>query len=150
MKRQSKTFFFLAWLAFLVQPTLSVAAEQTRVLVIRPERLATSAGQSRGKAAGRDPFKWTTSVMARVMANEDIPAIMETFDDLKLQSVIWNPQKPQTIINGRLLAIGDTVNGVIIEQIEKKQVIVSKNGHRHTLEFASQLYNFSEKGGGEN
>ncbi|HIJ91764.1 MAG: hypothetical protein OEV91_11180 [Desulfobulbaceae bacterium] len=150
MKQQSHALLLLAWLVFLLQPAFGHAAGQVRVLVIRPERLASSAGQVPGKVAGRDPFRWSASVMARVTADEDMPAIMEAFDDLKLQSVIWNAQKPQAIINGRLVGVGAGVDGVVVEKIEKTHVIVSKNGYRHTLEFAGQLYNLSEKGGGAN
>lgn len=52
---------------------------------------------------------------------------------LKLQAVMVNGPRSTTIINGRSLRVGDEYEGVKIIEVRPNEVIVEKEGVRHTL-----------------
>lgn len=67
----------------------------------------------------RDPFE---SVMPEVKVSEKLPdQMMPMMVDpslYRLQGIIWNPNKPQTIINGKILGVGDMVENAKILEIK--------------------------------
>ncbi|MEW6101077.1 MAG: hypothetical protein AB1481_02150 [Candidatus Omnitrophota bacterium] len=55
---------------------------------------------------------------------------------LTVQGVIWGSSRPQAIINGNVVNIGDTVDGAHIINIDKQGVTVLYGSQKHT--FATQ------------
>jgi MSHA biogenesis protein MshK len=54
-------------------------------------------------------------------------------DGLKLQAVVFNGPKSSMVINGRSLRVGDEIDGVKIVEVQPNEVIVEKEGLKHTL-----------------
>jgi len=58
---------------------------------------------------------------------------------LEVQGIIWGGKIPQSIINNKVLAIGDSINGAEILSIDKSGI---------TLNFAGEILNLSAPGQG--
>ena len=46
---------------------------------------------------------------------------------------MWNTQKPQALINGEVLVVGEQVGGATVVSIEKQGVRLSEDGREFTL-----------------
>ncbi|MBF0619147.1 MAG: hypothetical protein HQL19_03150 [Candidatus Omnitrophica bacterium] len=54
--------------------------------------------------------------------------------NLVLTGIVYNPKKPQAIINGKVVDLGQMViEGVVVTEITKSKVEVSFRGLKHTL-----------------
>jgi hypothetical protein len=62
------------------------------------------------------------------------PRILEPLPDINIAGVVWNTDRPQAIINGQIVGIGDTVSGVTILDIKKMGITVLFQGRTETLE----------------
>ena len=56
-----------------------------------------------------------------------------TAPNLNISGLVWNSNRPQAIINGQVVSIGDTVNDVKIMNIKKTGVEVSYQGVTMTI-----------------
>ena len=68
---------------------------------------------------------------------EDItrpPRILEPLPGINVAGVVWNTDRPQAIINGQIVGIGDTVSGAKILDIKKMGITVLFQGRTETLE----------------
>ena len=64
------------------------------------------------------------------------PASVGTADPLqglRLQAVMFNGAKSSMVINGRTLRVGDEIDGAKIVDVQPNEVIVEKEGQKHTL-----------------
>ena len=59
--------------------------------------------------------------------------VEEEIVDLAVSGIIWDEVRPQAIINGQILAEGDSIGGFSIEKIEKQKVILSDGKKRIEL-----------------
>ena len=50
-----------------------------------------------------------------------------------LEGIIWVPEKPRALINGKRVTVGDEVDGVKVVEIKKKEVKILSNGQEITL-----------------
>ena len=70
-------------------------------------------------------------------ASETIPdassATVNPLQGLKLQAVMVNATKSSTVINGRSLRVGDVIENVKILEILGSEVVVEKDGVKHSL-----------------
>ena len=72
---------------------------------------------------GRDPFLLDASgVKERGM------------EDLELNGIVSDKQSPYAIINNDVVKLGDQVNGMIVIEINEKNVVLDENGQKHTME----------------
>ena len=69
-------------------------------------------------------------IMPRVV-EEVIPP--KPFPKLKISGIIWNSQRPQAIINGEILEIGDTISDAQLIDIQPYQVQFLFEKEKHTL-----------------
>jgi len=93
------------------------------------------------KARGlRDPFK---QVDLGEKPEEEIafkPAEVESeFPNLTVQGVIWGGIFPQAVINNQVVKAGDTIDGVIIKEINKEGVTVLFLGTERILSTSPAL-----------
>lgn len=68
---------------------------------------------------------------------EDItqpPRILEPLPGINIVGVVWNTDRPQAILNGQIVGIGDTVSGVKITDIQKTGITVLFQDRTETLE----------------
>lgn len=73
----------------------------------------------------------------RMPRQEDItrpPPIFEPLPGMNIAGVVWNTDRPQAIINGQIVGIGDTVSGVTMLDIKKTGITVLFQGRTETLE----------------
>jgi putative nucleotidyltransferase with HDIG domain len=69
-------------------------------------------------------------------SSQQAPAVLAAagpLDGLKLQAVVFNGPKSSMVINGRSLRVGDEIDGVKIVDVQPNEVIVEKEGLKHTL-----------------
>ena len=80
------------------------------------ETLAPTTGRtarSRYFAWGRNPFTF----------EEKSPVIQKA--SLSLNGIAWDKEKPQAVINGRIVGVGDTVAGQRVVSIKQDRVILN-------------------------
>lgn len=68
---------------------------------------------------------------------EDItrpPRILEPLPGINIAGVVWDTDRPQAIIDGQIVGIGDTVSGVKITDIQKTGITVLFQDRIETLE----------------
>ena len=53
--------------------------------------------------------------------------------DLAVSGIIWDDVRPQVIINGEILGEGDSIEGFLIEKIERQKVILSNKKRKIEL-----------------
>lgn len=70
---------------------------------------------------GRNPF-------AEEEQAESAPGV-----DLALSGIAWDPVRPQAVINGRIVGVGDKVGGVSIVEINQDRVIVEDESSSYEL-----------------
>jgi hypothetical protein len=110
-----------------ISPKFIAAAEEARAdgIIVRPVMEYKSGGL-------RDPFKTCLikeEPKAVMPENAELPKQPElALDDLKVEGVIWGVKTPQAIINGRVLTVGDFIEGAEIISIEKKGITLRFNG----------------------
>jgi putative nucleotidyltransferase with HDIG domain len=62
-----------------------------------------------------------------------VEAVNDAVKHLKLQAVMFNGQKSSLVINGFSLHVGDEIDGVKILEVQPNEVIVERDGAKHTL-----------------
>ena len=61
------------------------------------------------------------------------PKPVVTAPNLNISGLVWNSNRPQAIINGQVVSIGDTINDVKIVNIKKTGVEISYQGVTMTI-----------------
>jgi hypothetical protein len=59
--------------------------------------------------------------------------VAEEFPTLKLQGLIWDPQRPSVVINGKSLFVGEKVDRAKVTAIDQESVTVVWNGQQRVL-----------------
>jgi len=111
-------------------PAAAGAGEAPQVAVIRPERLPRPYAPA--KAPPRDPFNWSREQISRFKDQEPLVKT-NSAAGLTLSGIIWDQDKPLAVINDRVCAVGDVVQGGKILEIMKDMVVFEKDGLYHTL-----------------
>lgn len=94
----------------------------------------------------RDPFEDLLQMAAerekreKELRNKEAPeesseveVPMPSLDKLKVQGVMWGGKFPQVVINGKVLAVGDAIEGFKIVSIEKKGITLDFSGRTAVL-----------------
>lgn len=143
MKRTLLLLVVVLSMGPLLHPAPGRADEPLRMLVIRPQRLPQAATRAVANGSQRDPFSWPAGFLDRVRPLNP-EGNREAFAGLTLQSVIWDRNNPQAIINGNLVGVGDAVDGAVVKRIDKDSVLLAKDGYRHRLEFVDNVLDLSQ------
>ena len=126
MKRSAKYILSVFFLSGLIQQSSFALAEEaaTDGIIVRPVVEYNSSKL-------RDPFK-TYLVKEEIQGSpqENSDLAKPEFDTSKLavQGIIWGVKSPQTIINGQVLSVGDTIENAQIVSIDKKGITLSFMG----------------------
>ncbi len=76
----------------------------------------------------RNPFKWTLT--PKTTAPEG------SVKKLELEAIIWSEDHPLAVINGKVVAPGDEVEGHLVLEIDKEEVsVVKPSGREVVLKF---------------
>ena|SRR3989338_5046313 len=63
---------------------------------------------------------------------EQLPEVIQpptpTLPELVISGIVWNSDRPQAIVDGQVIDIGDTIRSVTIVNITKEGVEISANG----------------------
>lgn len=119
--------------ALLLGRALPLQAGELRVLTVRPEKIEAVLGpKAASQPLERDPFNWSREQIALFKGREPREK-SNSLGGLTLSGIIWDKNKPQAVINDRLVTKGETVNGVVIQQVLKDLVIFEQDGVSHEL-----------------
>jgi len=80
---------------------------------------------------GKDPFYRGNGAAISVSPDPDEP-------DWILAGILFDPHKPAAVINKKIVCAGDNIDGARVVRIERKIVILDKNGLRFTLTLAKE------------
>ena len=59
---------------------------------------------------------------------------------LTVSGIAWGGSYPRAIINGKIVKIGDTIEGAEILEIKKEGVVVSYKGQEFTIPVAKAVF----------
>lgn len=87
--------------------------------------------QVKYKGSGRDPLKDLVREYIGTRKTHTTKPIeyAKSLPKLNIQGVLWKSERPQAIINGEVLGLGDYVKGVRILEIKKEGIIVEHVGN---------------------
>ena len=83
---------------------------------------------------GRDPF--VSRLVRPTVDSAASGSARDTNSDrpsFSLEGIIWVPEKPRALINGKRVMVGSEVDGAKIVEIKKKEVKILSNGQEITL-----------------
>ncbi|MEO5802090.1 MAG: hypothetical protein ABIR24_01060 [Verrucomicrobiota bacterium] len=80
----------------------------------------------------------STNATAPISPNTNVTVAVQTVPTpappaLKLQGIFYRVSNPTAMINGRSVAVGDTISGGRVIKIDKEEVIVERNGETTVL-----------------
>lgn len=84
---------------------------------------ASGTGSGNNAEWGRDPF-----VMDASGVN------VQGIEDLALNGIAADKENPYAIINNDVVKLGDEINGMTVIEITEDNVVLERDGQKHTLE----------------
>jgi len=120
------------------------AAEKPKIKekIVKPKAEYTAKGL-------RDPFQTPFEnkfiLSSGPVAPEQAEGVLAL---LKLQGVIWGGKFPQAIVNGKVIKIGDTIEGALVVDINKDGVVLFLNGKQFNLSSPITQIDFHKESGG--
>lgn len=88
-----------------------------------------------GQGDTRSPFQIPDGLKERLreitLERKDIESIQ--LPQLTTEGLVWGGRYPQVIINGRVLRIGDSIEGAMVKDINRKGVVLIYKGVEFTL-----------------
>jgi len=117
-----------------IDPVLAKTMEETKYYSPTPKPVP--ARPARVRPAGAAPSAIATTARPAPTpppAKREEPKPQPKLPDLKLSGVLVSPGGGTAIINGRFLAVGNTIEGARIVKITKYVVTLEMNGRRFTL-----------------
>ena len=84
-------------------------------------------------ASSRDPFSSPGGRVSQGLVQQALPT------SLILNGIIWVPEKPRAIINGRRVTAGAEIDGAKVVEIRKKEVTILSNGQEVVLTVQEEL-----------
>ncbi len=82
------------------------------------------------KPWGSDPFYKRISKVSPSMRTQTSQVRANTY---KLKAIIYNETSPAAFLNGRMVRVGDTVDGANVIRISKRAVTLKENGREITV-----------------
>jgi hypothetical protein len=83
--------------------------------------------------AGEDPFINLLQIdiyRSALKKTEPVVDSQSPLPDFVIQGIVWNTEMPQAILNGQVIRIGDTIEGVKVLQIEKEGITILYRGEK--------------------
>jgi hypothetical protein len=138
------------WPMFVVPPLVAIVFAAGTYLVVRgwdggqrvSAREAALANMRAIDAAKEQWEKESAAAAAAKTANPNGTAtttlatnsiVPETFPTLKLQGLIWHPQRPSVVLNGKSLFVGEKVEQAVVKAITPDSVTVVWRGEQRVL-----------------
>ncbi|OGQ94092.1 MAG: hypothetical protein A2521_05485 [Deltaproteobacteria bacterium RIFOXYD12_FULL_57_12] len=139
MRSKNKTIIGLLLAMFFLRPTCRAWAEETLVLTVRPELLRKTTSAPQTSASVKDIFNWPveTPKPGSQEQRQIEELTRQALAALKLEAILWSQTRPQAIISGCLLGVGDELEGIKVSRIDKESVTLSKDNQSQTLAFDS-------------
>ncbi len=131
-RRIFRIIYFLPAIILLLFPVQGWAANDFKVLLIRPQLLSGLGGHEETTGFVRDPFNLPAEqLIDQYQAKKGQRP--EVFVDFSLIAIVWNKQLPLAVINDKLVGVGDTVKGATVLEIAKETVTLERKKMYHTL-----------------
>ena len=122
---------------FLVIACVSIALASAIVFASKSQKARAKAMEESSELAElANPENQLSNMLVESSEQAPPDAILAAagpLDGLKLQAVVFNGPKSSMVINGRSLRVGDEIDGVKIVEVQPNEVIVEKEGLKHTL-----------------
>lgn len=128
--QETKILFLIIILVFVSGEVFAVPVKASVEVSLRPH-LEYDAGGT------RDPFGDVLGQPEeqRVSAEGELAAGSQAapLPTLSIQGLIWGGRFPQAIVNGKVVRIGDAVEGAQITDINKEGIVLFYDNRRHIL-----------------
>ncbi|MCK5608714.1 hypothetical protein KAR91_42950 [Candidatus Pacearchaeota archaeon] len=128
-----KKLFLLFLLCNFCFPHFAVASEPAEIMMLRPEKIRN---QNLNILQGieRDPFNWSTR-QANFFRKIAEDRQLEQDINISLNGIIWDNDNPLAVLNNRIVAEGDMVDGLLVVDIYPEEVLLQQKNILHTLKF---------------
>ncbi len=83
-----------------------------------------------GEVGSGDNVKWGRDPFFMDLNN----LIEQNMGDLTLNGIVSDKDNPYAIVNNDIVKLGDKINGMVVIEINEKNVVLEENGQKHTLE----------------
>jgi len=125
--REIKILVLIFVVIFASQGACAASKEVTLKALLRP-----SPEYDAGKE--KDPFG-DAPEQSKESQGQDAQAATPTLllPSMNIQGLIWGGRFPQAIINGKVLRIGDVIEGAQIIEIKKEGIVLSYDNRNYTL-----------------
>jgi hypothetical protein len=128
-------------LADLTNPApseVSMAPALVTPLAVQPATPADSEVETRGEVLSPAPETHTMSATVETSPSSSVLTVKEAppappFPELKLQSILYRPQAPGAMINGRYVQAGSRIDEVEVVSIDRQSVVVDWHGSNRVL-----------------
>ncbi len=115
--------YFFGWVGVFIVTGLALAGSQGHVTAQDQKYTYTPQGR-------RDPFVPLVSPSGYLINLEE-----EENTVIRLEGIMYDPKgDSMAIINGELLKVGETINGVVVSKIEPNKVVVVKDNQKIEIE----------------
>jgi hypothetical protein len=117
---------------------LNSAARDSTIAALKPETSVSRQALFPHEAASGLPSRSNKSPLPRTNAQDSLTSFSQS--SLKLQAIAWadDVQRRLAVINGHILREGGSVDGFVIKQIRRDDVVVSDGKESWKLEFELQ------------
>ena len=141
---------FLTITLFCMMTSVGFAAKRKKLKKKKSGNLTDSSQPVKytGSAAKRDPFGLPQEVMKLLEKPESLNGVAIVQKQIEapsvnIQGIIWSKRRPQVIIDGSVMKVGDFIKEFEIKEITRKSVILFFKGKT----FSINVINSGGKGG---
>jgi len=124
-------FMVLSIVSLLPLADTAAADEPLATLVVRENYLPTPPRKAMA-ATIRDPFNWPEKQEKRSQAQRREKA-GDVIARISLDGIIYSPEKPLALISGKILTVGDTVEGYRIAAITPDSITLRRGKTERTI-----------------
>jgi len=124
--RATKIFFLILLIIFTSQRAWAIDKEAGPKVSLRPP-LEYDAGKERDPF-GDAPQSEKSSGLDGQAATQALP-----LPSFNIQGLLWGGRLPQAIINGKVVKVGDVIEGAQITEIKKEGIVLFYDNRNYTL-----------------
>lgn len=145
-QRNRKDKVLIVWLVSIVSFLFPAMPESLALEAVETGqgRILVPSGHSLNRAVFsvdqdvRDLFNWSPEIVDfYLLRQKEIDE--ESFAGLHLSGIVWDTEMPLTIINNQVLREGEMLADVVVKEISRDSVFLTKGTARHTLYFDQLL-----------
>jgi len=125
LDNQTIAVLFISFMCMFIFP--KIATPEEAAVKERPKRENKVEYKSENL---RDPFQ---EQKIEIKEERKEPEVAKPLPALRVQGIVWGGSLPQAIINNKVMRLGDTVEDVVIKEINRSGVTVLFGGRKYNL-----------------